>query len=177
MKTHQCFAARALSLVLILMLSSCTSVGPITYRLAHNPPPTLVSVRYEHGMKIETWHISNKPYKKKYFQSGKKVKEEIFTEDGRLYVEDTILSNGMELSKIFDERGRLKSLSENVPGNPEWHRSKVYNPDGSVKIQGKWHPLISPGQAKAAGISEQIECGFDRIPPGGTLPKPSPTQH
>jgi hypothetical protein len=164
-------------MVFMLAQLGCTSVGPLTYRLAHNPPPVLVELRHEHGMRVEVWNIRDKPYKKKYFQGGKKVKEEIFTEDGRLYAEDTILPNGMEISKMFDERGRLKTISKNTPGNPEWHFFQVYNPDGSVKIQGKWRPLISPDQAKKAGIAEQIERGFDHIPPGGILPIPSPNQH
>jgi len=122
-------------------------------------------------MKIETWHISGKPYSKVYIKDGKKIKKEIFTEDGRLYAEDVILPNGMTISKIFDEQGRLKSLSKDMPGNPAWHYSEVYNPDGSVKIRGKWFPSLSPSQIKASGIYEQIERGFDRIPAGGVLPK------
>lgn|GEM_PF-3418271 len=171
MKTWHYMTSRVLYLVPMLILSHCSSVGPLTYRLSHNPPQTLVAVQHERGMKIETWHISGKPYSKVYIKDGKKIKKEIFTEDGRLYAEDVILPNGMTISKIFDEQGRLKSLSKDMPGNPAWHYSEVYNPDGSVKIRGKWFPSLSPSQIKASGIYEQIERGFDRIPAGGVLPK------
>ncbi|WP_395752551.1 hypothetical protein [Prosthecobacter sp.] len=164
------YLSSAAILLMVFVASGCVPVGSLTKRLAKGPPPVLAEVRNDGGMRVEVWQIKGRPYKKTYIKDGKKVREEIFTEDGRLSVERVNLASGIKISKMFDEKGRLKSLSKDVPGSPVWHFFEVYKPDGSVQVPGRWRPSISPKQAKEAGIFEQVSRGFDEMPPNGAVP-------
>ena len=139
---------------LMLTASGCLGVGPLTRRVIYSRPAELVAVVETHGTRMEVWHIEGKPFKKIYIKNGRKVKEEIFTADGKLYVVGILLADGTWVDKYFSPNGVLKGLTKERPGNPSWYFSESYHPDGTVNIPGKWRPLLTPEQIKAYGVPD-----------------------